>query len=76
MPSISSCRRRLRSDEHYHVSVEDDGVGLPVGSTWPEPGKISDLMVRSLRENAGADLGVEAVSGGGLKISFKLQAPS
>jgi PAS domain S-box-containing protein len=68
--------RCLRSDEHYHVSVEDDGVGLSVGSTWPEPGKISDLMVRSLRENAGADLGVEAVSGGGLKISFKLQAPS
>jgi two-component sensor histidine kinase len=66
--------RCLRSGEHYHVSIEDDGIGLPVGTTWPAPGKISDLMVRSLRENSGADLRVEASDGGGVKVSFRLTA--
>jgi hypothetical protein len=56
------------------VSIEDDGIGLPVGTTWPAPGKISDLMVRSLRENSGADLRVEASDGGGVKVSFRLKA--
>jgi two-component sensor histidine kinase len=65
----------LRSGEHYHVSVEDDGVGLPVGTTWPDEGKISDLMVRSLRENSGADLRVEAGANGGVRIAFRVKAP-
>jgi PAS domain S-box-containing protein len=68
----SSC---LRSGEHYQVSVEDDGVGLPVGTTWPDEGKISDLMVRSLRENSGADLRVEAGANGGVRIAFRVKAP-
>jgi hypothetical protein len=40
----------------------------------PAPGKISDLMVRSLRENSGADLWAESVTGGGVKIAFTVKA--
>jgi PAS domain S-box-containing protein len=67
--------RCLRVGEHYQVTVEDNGVGLPVGSTWPAPGKISDLMVRSLRENSGASLRVDSQSGKGVAVSFIVRAP-
>jgi PAS domain S-box-containing protein len=67
--------RCLSKERNYHVSVEDDGVGLPVGEIWPAPGKISDLMVRSLRENSGADMRVESKPGGGVKVSFKIKTP-
>ena len=30
------------------VVVADDGVGLPKGASWPRPGKLSALIVRSL----------------------------
>jgi two-component sensor histidine kinase len=66
--------RCLRSGEHYQISVEDNGVGLPTGMSWPLPGKISDLMVRSLRENSGADFRVES-SGGGMRVAFAVKAP-
>jgi two-component sensor histidine kinase len=66
--------RCLRSGEHYHVVVEDDGVGLPTGASWPLPGKISDLMVRSLRENSGADFRVES-TGAGMRVAFSVKAP-
>ena len=68
--------RCLRSGDRYHVAVEDDGVGLPVGATWPAPGKISDLMVRSLSENTGTDVNVESTRGGGVCVSFSIKAPA
>jgi two-component sensor histidine kinase len=67
--------RCLRSGDHYHVSVEDDGVGLPVGTSWPAPGKISDLMVRSLCENSGADMRVDSKPNGGVSVTFKVKLP-
>jgi two-component sensor histidine kinase len=66
----------LRKGDHYYVAVQDDGVGLPVGARWPQPGKISDLMVRSLRENSGADLHVESQPGQGVKVAFRVKAPA
>jgi PAS domain S-box-containing protein len=67
--------RCLRSGDNYHVSVEDDGVGLPVGTSWPAPGKISDLMVRSLCENSGADMRVDSKPNGGVSVTFKVKLP-
>ena len=66
--------RCLRSGEHYEVIIEDNGVGMAPGAKWPMPGKISDLMVRSLQENSGADLRVEPRPGGGVRTSFILRA--
>jgi PAS domain S-box-containing protein len=68
--------RCLRSGERYYVAVEDDGLGMPVGASWPAAGKISGLMVQSLRENTGADMKVESTPGIGVKVSFSIKAPA
>jgi len=52
------------------VIVADDGVGLPEGTQWPKPGKLSALIVRSLRENAKADLKVESTPGAGVRVTI------
>jgi PAS domain S-box-containing protein len=46
------------------VVIADDGVGLPEGIEWPKPGKLSALIVRSLRQNAKADIKVESRADG------------
>jgi PAS domain S-box-containing protein len=52
------------------VVVADDGVGLPDGIEWPKPGKLGALIVRSLRENAKADLKVESNPGRGTRVTI------
>jgi PAS domain S-box-containing protein len=58
------------------VIIADDGVGLPDGAQWPKRGKMGELIVRSLRQNAKADLSVDSKPGKGTKvtISFKRAA--
>jgi two-component sensor histidine kinase len=58
-------------DATCKVVVADDGVGLPAQVQWPEPGKISALMVRTLRENAHAQLHVESEAGKGTKVTIQ-----
>ncbi|MDB5432614.1 MAG: histidine kinase [Caulobacter sp.] len=52
------------------VVVSDDGVGLPEGATWPKPGKLSALIVRSLLQNAKARIEVESAPGQGMKVTI------
>lgn len=52
------------------VSVADDGVGLPDGEVWPKPGKLSSLIVQSLRQNAKALVKVESHPGAGVRVSI------
>lgn len=54
----------------YRIVVADDGRGLPPGIVWPEPGKLSALMLQTLRENAKADVSVESMPGRGLKVAI------
>ncbi len=58
------------------VTVADDGIGLPPGDTWPKPGKMSALIVQSLKENANADFVVETSPETGTKLTilFKRKA--
>jgi two-component sensor histidine kinase len=45
--------RCLHQDEiNYQIVVADDGKGLPEGKSWPMPGKLSALILQTLRENA------------------------
>ena len=67
--------RCVRKDDECVVSVEDDGVGLPEGATWPVPGKIGDLMVRSLRENTKGEFAVESTAGKGVIAMMRFHAP-
>jgi two-component sensor histidine kinase len=52
------------------VVIADDGNGYPEGVEWPKPGKLGALIVRSLRENAGATLQVESSRGRGTRVTI------
>lgn len=52
------------------VLVADDGVGLPEGYSWPKPGKLSALIVRSLLQNAKATLDVQSEPGAGVQVTI------
>ncbi|HJQ58693.1 MAG TPA: histidine kinase dimerization/phosphoacceptor domain -containing protein [Vineibacter sp.] len=51
------------------VVVADDGVGLPPGTEWPQRGKLSALIVQSLRDNAKAKVTVDAKPGDGMRVT-------
>jgi PAS domain S-box-containing protein len=50
------------------VVVADDGAGLPEGVSWPNPGKLSALIVRSLQQNANARIDVQSAPGQGTRV--------
>ena len=52
------------------VIVADDGVGLPPGVTWPRPGKLSALIVRSLQQNAKAHIEIQSAPGEGSRVTI------
>jgi PAS domain S-box-containing protein len=58
------------------VVIADDGVGFPDGVSWPQHGKLSALIVRSLRDNAKADLKVESTPGRGTRITITFKRSS
>lgn len=60
----------VNHDSGYAIEITDDGIGLPAGEMWPQPGKISALIVQSLHENTKAEVQVESQPGNGTRISF------
>ena len=66
-------------DDRYRIVVADDGVGLPPGMGWPLPGKLSALILQTLRENTKqTEFNVETVPDGGtrVRIEFVHHAPA
>jgi PAS domain S-box-containing protein len=59
------------SETGCRVIVADDGVGLPQGATWPKPGKLSSLIVKSLVQNAKATLEVASAPGEGMRVTIE-----
>jgi PAS domain S-box-containing protein len=62
--------RSLADGDGCRVIVADDGVGLPEGIEWPKPGKLSSLIVRSLRDNAKAGIEFESCAGRGTRVTI------
>jgi PAS domain S-box-containing protein len=62
----------LADAEGCRIVVADDGIGLPAGNEWPQRGKLSALIIQSLRQNAKADIKIESHPGQGTRatISF------
>jgi two-component sensor histidine kinase len=56
------------------VVVADDGVGLPPGVTWPRPGKLSALIVRSLQQNAKAHIEIQSAPDEGSQVTIVFSA--
>jgi PAS domain S-box-containing protein len=52
------------------IVIADDGVGLPAGVEWPKRGKLSALIVQSLRENAKAKVEVESTPAQGMRVKI------
>jgi PAS domain S-box-containing protein len=61
----------LVDDTGCRVTISDDGVGLPEGTVWPPPGKLSALIVKSLAQNAGARLDVVSAADEGVKVTIE-----
>jgi two-component sensor histidine kinase len=53
-----------------HVIVEDDGIGLTEGTSWPQPGKLGALIVKSLRQNAKASFDIVSTPGKGVRVTI------
>jgi PAS domain S-box-containing protein len=60
----------LADSKGCRVIIADDGIGLPAEAEWPKRGKLAALIVRSLRENALADLAVESSPGKGTRVTI------
>jgi two-component sensor histidine kinase len=52
------------------IVVADDGIGLPQGCAWPRSGKLSALIVRSLLQNAIAQMDVRSAPGEGMRVEI------
>jgi two-component sensor histidine kinase len=52
------------------VVVADNGVGLPEGVDWPKRGKLSALILQSIRENAKAQVNVSSAPGKGMRVTL------
>ncbi len=53
------------------IIIADDGVGLPAHTTWPNRGKLSALIVDSLRINAKAKLSVTSEPDKGMQVTIE-----
>ena len=60
-----------RAEDRYRIVVADDGEGLPEGKTWPEPGKLGNLVVQTLRENVRLELRVDSGPARGTRVTIE-----
>ncbi|MGK6316986.1 sensor histidine kinase [Neorhizobium sp. DT-125] len=57
-------------DEGCKVLVADDGVGLSDKADWPRRGKLSAMIVQSVKQNAKAEIEVESEPGKGMAVTI------
>jgi two-component sensor histidine kinase len=62
--------KSLVDESGCRIMVSDDGVGFDSSAPWPRPGKLSALIVQSLRQNAGAEFSVASSPGTGTKVDI------
>jgi two-component sensor histidine kinase len=62
--------KSLVDETGCRVTVADDGIGLNPDVRWPRPGRLSALIVDSLRQNARAELKVQSSPGTGMRVDI------
>jgi two-component sensor histidine kinase len=62
--------RCVVSDTGCRITVADNGVGVPQDVTWPQPGKLSAMIVQSLKQNARAEVEVSSSPDTGMSVSL------
>lgn len=71
--SINVSLTRLKDSGNVLLVVEDDGRGLPEGSTWPAEGNLGARIVRDLAQRLNARLKVDN-DRQGLSVSLEIPA--
>ena len=68
----------LIDEEGCHITIADDGVGIQDGAIWPKSGKLSAIIIQSLKQNAKAKVSVASspTKGFAVTISFARPAPT
>ena len=56
--------------------VADDGVGLSDKADWPRRGKLSAMIVQSVRQNAKAEIDVQSEPGHGMAVTIIFRRPA
>ena len=62
--------RCVVSDTGCRITVADNGIGLPQDVNWPHPGKLSAMIVQSLKQNARAEVEVTSSPDTGMSVSL------
>lgn len=62
--------RSLVDETGCRVTIADNGNGLAEGAVWPKPGRLSAMIVQSLRENAKARVEMESEPGKGTRVTI------
>lgn len=62
--------RCVVDDAGCRISVADNGIGLSNPSDWPRRGKLSAMIVQSIKQNAKADVQVDSTPGMGMKATI------
>jgi two-component sensor histidine kinase len=60
----------LVDDTGCRITISDDGVGMDPDLTWPKPGKLSALIVQSLRQNAHASVSMSSSPDLGTRVEI------
>ena len=60
----------LVDDSGCRVMIADDGNGLAEGDAWPRPGKLSNLIVKSLEQNALAEVSIRSAPSKGMQVTI------
>lgn len=61
----------LTDDEGCLVTIADDGKGMENDTSWPQRGKLSALVVSSLKANADASVTIRSAPGSGMRVSIR-----
>jgi two-component sensor histidine kinase len=62
--------KSLVDEEGCRITVSDDGIGMDPSTSWPRPGKLSALIVQSLKQNAGATVTMNSVPNAGTRVEI------
>jgi two-component sensor histidine kinase len=66
----------LIDDTGCHITIADDGIGFPEGTSWPQPGRLSSMIMQSLEQNAAATVKVTSAPGAGVAITIFFARPA
>lgn len=66
----------LIDDDGCHITIADDGVGFPDGTSWPQPGRLSAMILHSLKQNAAATVSVASTPDAGVAVTIFFARPA